>query len=534
MSKKIKIEVDCNRILGIIDHIWTSIGYDEINFTYTPRGRKIYREIKKIEDGPFYVRNHNTFTSGNGLSSPSAGSTNVYREDKKGNPVYDWSLLDQIYDTYVAYNCRPIIELGFMPDSLSSGPKEGYTRKPTIPTEKCAFPPKDYKKWLKLVYETVTHCVRRYGKEEIKKWYWELWNESDIFYWEGSEEEYFKLYDYSVQGAKEAFHEVKIGGPAIAHDPRFLDKFLSHCKEGKNYVTGEKGTQLDFISFHTKGTQWPKNREEKLQPSLKKMMNSLENYRKVISRYPEFSNLICLFDECDIDVGTILGIYDNPYYEFRNTEYYPVFLCRLAKALLDFQAHYNFNPLLFTTWAFYYEGKRYFEGNRTLFTNENIKKPVYNAFVMLSKLGKTRLALTSSCIDENVSYPNYDFPVDGLATQKDNSSVEIMFWNFDENPKAKGEKDVTLEVNNIPFDTETVQMEHYRIDEEYSNSYTAWKNVGSPQDSTQEWLQTIKRKENLEQIEFVRNWGLERTTFRKEFRLPIPSVSLVILKPGTY
>ncbi|MGQ9631604.1 MAG: GH39 family glycosyl hydrolase [bacterium] len=528
----VKLRVDCGIELGRLDHIWRSIGYDEINWTYTPRGKRIYTEIKKLSDGPYYVRNHNAFTSGNGLSGPAAGSGNVYREDGRGNPIYDWTILDQVYDTFTANNCKALTELGFMPDDLAIDPPEGFTRHMTIPNDRCAFPPKDYRKWSDLVREAIKHVSERYGEDEVASWYWELWNEPDIphHYWQGTLEEYCKLYDYSVAGVMRANPRTHIGGPGVAGSPQFLDDFLKHCAEGENAVTGERGARLDFISFHTKGASWPKSRDEVVKPSLKRMIDHLYSYRERIVKYPQFSSLPCFFDECDPSVGTILGVYDNPSYEFRNNEYYPAFLCRLAKNLLDFKMHFKFNLELFTSWAFYFEGKRFFEGNRTLFTNENIRKPVFNAFVMLSHLGDTRISLIGPYSKEPIPYPAYEFPVDGLASRKGNKSVQVLVWNFDDDPKAVGDRKIEVTIENLPFDA--VRYKQYRIDRDHSNSYTEWVRQGRPQDPTPEQLMAIKHREGLELAEFLEYWDLEDHTFKRTFVLPMHGVALIELTPA--
>jgi hypothetical protein len=114
----VELRVDCRARLGPLRRIWASIGYDEINWTYTARGKALYRTLRDLAEVPYYVRNHNALTSGNGLSEPARGSTNVYQEAPDGSPVYDWTLVDRIYDTIAGVGFRPVIELGFLPRDL--------------------------------------------------------------------------------------------------------------------------------------------------------------------------------------------------------------------------------------------------------------------------------------------------------------------------------------------------------------------------------------------------------------------------------
>ena len=119
-------------------------------------------------------------------------------------------------------------------------------------------------KWGELCHQWAKHCVEKYGQAEVEKWYWEVWNEPNIFYWHGGDrgmnaaavrQEYFKLYDYAVDGVRQALPSARVGGPETAGGAGgpFLREFLEHCARGTNYATGKTGSPLDFISFHAKG-----------------------------------------------------------------------------------------------------------------------------------------------------------------------------------------------------------------------------------------------------------------------------------------
>jgi len=211
---------------------------------------------------PYYIRNHNIFTSGNGLSYPAGGSTNIYIEDADGNAVYNFELIDKIYDNYIKNNCIPIIELDFMPldlvpdsNNLTSDWQMGRdVGREMYELNKWKLPPKDYKKWQELIEIFANHLYKRYG-EQVQNWYFEVWNEPNLTnYWLGSIEEYCKLYDYSVEAIKRVNKNFQIGGPSTSDNGmEFLRKFLEHVTSGRNYVTNKIGTAIDFISFHTKG-----------------------------------------------------------------------------------------------------------------------------------------------------------------------------------------------------------------------------------------------------------------------------------------
>jgi len=264
-------------------------------------------------------------------------------------------------------------------------------------------------------------------------------------------------------------------------------------------------------------------------PSLKTMFTFLENYKQVLLKYPQFQTLPALFDECDMAVATNYGMYDFPEYEFHNNEYYPVFFIRMIKYLLDFMAKEQ-SPIQFaTTWAFYFEGKRFFEGNRALFTNENIRNPIFNAFVMLEMLGGKRLQLTSKN-SENHKFDH--FPrIDGIASIHENQSIQIIIWNFDESNINVENKRISLQINDLPFSSDSISLKKYQIDSQNSNAYAKWKELGSPQDPTPEEIELIKKSECLSLIEQGKIDQPPGNSLLLNFDLPGQSVSLIRVEP---
>src|SRR5262249_2373826 len=145
---------------------------------------------------------------------------------------------------------KPFVEIGFMPEALSTHPRPYQHTWPKggIDTG-WAYPPNSYSKWDELIYEWVRHCVGKYGRSEVESWYWEVWNEPDIFYWNGTPEKYDELYDHPAAAVKRALPSARVGGPgstgpASPKAAAFLRQFLQHCAGG---------APLDFISYHAKG-----------------------------------------------------------------------------------------------------------------------------------------------------------------------------------------------------------------------------------------------------------------------------------------
>ena len=258
----VAIEVNLNQTDGPFKPIYSWFGYDEANYTTMRHGRELLKQLHDLSPVPVHIRAHHLLTSGNGRAELKFSSTNVYTEDANGKPVYDFKILDGIFDAYKEAGVRPMVELGFMPEDLAADlpdrhePYQVHYPKSTV-SGKSNNPPKDYKKWGELVRVVTAHLVQRYGKEAVLQWYFEVWNEPDIDYWHATPEEYWKLYDYAVAGVRAALPEAKVGGPASTSPGRpkanlFLKNFLEHVNSGKSAATGGS-IPMDFISFHAKG-----------------------------------------------------------------------------------------------------------------------------------------------------------------------------------------------------------------------------------------------------------------------------------------
>jgi xylan 1,4-beta-xylosidase len=117
------ITVDLKARQGSLPPIWASFGYDEPNITETADGEKLLGELTRLSPVPVYMRAHNLLTTGDGAYALKWGSTNAYTEDAAGKPVYDWKIMDSIFDAWVSRGMIPLAEIGFMPEALSTHPE---------------------------------------------------------------------------------------------------------------------------------------------------------------------------------------------------------------------------------------------------------------------------------------------------------------------------------------------------------------------------------------------------------------------------
>ena len=160
----VTITVNANDRIGPMKPIWAWFGYDEPNYTYMKDGKKLLSELADLSPVPVYVRAHNLLTSGDGTPGLKWGSTNAYTEDAQGRPKYDWTIVDRIMDTYIERTMKPLVEIGFMPEALSTRPQPyQHDWKPGLPYSRIytgwTYPPRDYDKWRALVSEWVKHSI---------------------------------------------------------------------------------------------------------------------------------------------------------------------------------------------------------------------------------------------------------------------------------------------------------------------------------------------------------------------------------------
>ena len=527
------IEVHADQSDGAFPPVWNYFGYDEPNYTYAANGRKLLGEIATLGRTPAYIRVHNILTSGDGSASLKWGSTNVYTEDAAGNPVYDWKIVDRIFDTFHSAGLKPLVELGFMPEALSSHP-EPYRHsfpKGTIFTG-WAYPPKDYEKWSKLVFEFARHLRERYGDAEVKTWLWEVWNEPDIGYWQGTSEEYFKLYDYSAGAISRALPEARIGGPdstgpGNAKAAQFLRDFLQHCAQERNYATGGSGARLDFISFHPKGS--PTWQGDHVRMGVAAQLKAIEQGFKIVASFPKWKQTPIILGESDPEGCAACSAQQNPPNGYRNGPLYASYTAETLFHILSLTRRENVKFEGAVTWAFEFEDQPYFAGFRELATN-GLDKPVLNAFRIFGLMGDTRVKATSSSALETEQVVREGVraqpEINVIATRKQ-QEVEALIWNYHDDDLVAATVMIDLTITGLPLTVESGLLEHFRIDSDHSNAFSAWKSLGSPATPTSEQFAKLEGAGQLQLLDSPQWIDIEHGAAHLKFHLPRQGISLI-------
>jgi xylan 1,4-beta-xylosidase len=502
------IKVDLNKETGNLNPIYAWFGYDEPNYTYMKDGKKLLSEIAELSPVPVHVRAHNLLTSGDGTPALKWGSTNAYSEDANGNPVYNWTIVDSIFDTYVQRGIKPLAEIGFMPEALSTNPEpykhnwEPGNKYNNIFTG-WSYPPNNYKKWSELIYEWVRHSVQRYGKKEVESWYWELWNEPNIGYWHGTVQEYCKLYDYSSNAVKKALPTAKIGGPhstgpASETAANFLRTFLRHCTSDTNYATGKIGSPLDFIAFHAKGG--PKVVDGHVRMGISNQLKDISRGFEIVDSFATLNHLPIIIGESDPEGCAACGMATNPENAYRNGTMYSSYTAASFAREFLLSDYFKVNLLGAVSWSFEFENQPWFYGYRDLATN-GVDKPVLNVFRMFGMMKGKRVNVNS-----NRMYSLFDIRDWGVRKQttdigaiaaKDTRTATILIWNYHDDDLPGSSENVQLSVKGLP--STNVTLQEFRIDKDHSNSYEVWKQMGSPQQPTNEQIARLEKAGQLQQ-----------------------------------
>lgn len=527
----IRIRVDAAQSLGELRPIWRFFGADEPNYATMKDGRRLLGELGELRPQQVYFRCHNLLCTGDGTPALKWGSTGVYREDEQGRPVYDWTILDRIFEAGLSRGVRPFAQIGFMPQALSVQP-EPYQHewRPGLPYERIvtgwAWPPKDYDRWRELVFQWVRHCVERWGRAEVEQWYWEVWNEANGYYWKGTPEEFYKLHDYAIDGVRRALPTARVGGPHVAGSGgRFMDGFLEHVVRGTNHATGLVGTPVDFLAFHAKGA--PQFVGGHVRLGIAAHLNTIDQGFAKIAAVPELRTKPIVIGESDPDGCAAC---QGPQLGYRTGTLYSSYTaaCFARKHALADKHGVHLEGAL--TWAFEFEDQPYFAGQRVLASN-GIDLPVLNVFRMFSRMGGQRLKTASSA-----EVPLEVILRDGVRAAPDvaalasleGNRLSVMVWHYHDDDLPGPEAPVELVLEGLPRSADAARLTRFQIDQEHSNAYATWQRMGSPNAPTEPQYRQLREAGQLARIaDAPETVPLTNGSLTLHFPLPRQAVTLL-------
>ena len=530
----VAIRVDASQARGALKPIWRFFGGDEPNYATMKDGRKLLTALGELRPKQVYFRTHNLLNTGDGTPALKWGSTNVYTEDARGRPIYDWTVVDRIFDTYLARGVRPYVQIGFMPKALSTNP-EPYQHewrpgmRYDLISAGWAFPPKDYAKWGELTYQWVKHCIARYGRAEVEQWYWEVWNEPNgAAYWRASPEEFHKLHDYAIAAVRRALPTARVGGPDVAgHGGRFMEGFLRHVVSGRNYATGQVGTPTDFLAFHAKGS--PTYVDGHVRMGIAAQLATIDRGFAMIAAVPELKGKPIVIGESDPEGCAAC---QGPQLGYRNGTMYSSYTAAVFARKHALAEKHGVNLEGALTWAFEFEDQPYFAGFRALATN-GIDLPVLNVFRMFAKMSGQRVLAESSGevpLERIVAQGVRETPDVGTLASLDGSKLAVMVWHYHDDDVAGPPAAVTLSVVGLPEAARRARMSTFQIDDLHSNAYAEWKRMMSPIAPNEMQYRALQEESKLEMIgRTPMDVSTPEGRMTLKFELPRQGVSLVVL-----
>jgi xylan 1,4-beta-xylosidase len=412
-----------------------------------------------------YIRMHGLLTDDMG----------VYKEDKNGKPEYNFQYIDVLYDFLLSIGMKPFVELGFMPSALASGSQTIFWWKGNV------TPPKDYKKWEDLIRNLTIHFTERYGVDEVKSWYFEVWNEPNLDgFWAGSQKEYFKLYTHTVQAIKSVNKDYRVGGPATAGsawEPEMID------------FCNKQNLPIDFISTHSYGVKQGYldefgNTGTILDKHLMSVSGDVIRSREEIAQ-STMPNLELHYTEWSSSYTPADPMHDS-YHQ--------------AAYVLEKIKQVGTAPNSMSYWVFtdIFEeaGPRFtpFHGGFGLLNYQSIKKPAFYAYSFMNKLGETELVNSDksswACknLKGNVQVLLWDFTI----THPGDSVNNQVYYIRDLPAKSKGK--VKVKISGIPVGNYSIEL--YKIGYKVNDAYSSYLAMGKPNQLTKQQVEQIKKANN--------------------------------------
>lgn len=446
-----------------------------------------------------YIRMHGLLTDDMG----------VYKEDKQGNPEYNYQYVDVLIDYLLSIGMKPFIELGFMPNALASGKKSIFWWRGNV------TPPKDYEKWGQLIGHLTRHFTERYGAGEVKSWYFEVWNEPNLDgFWAGTQDEYFKLYDYASKAIKAVDETYRVGGPATA-GAAWVPEMIKFCSENK--------VPIDFISTHTYGVRQGYLDEfgqsgTILDQNPWSVSGDIINSRKQISE-SALPGLELHYTEWSSSYTPADPIHDS-YHQ-------AAYILQKIKQAGD-------NPTSMSYWVFtdIFEeaGPRFtpFHGGFGLLNYQGIKKPAYYAYAFLNQLGPTELANNDQA---------------SWACKDDDGNVQLLFWDFTHTLPGDSVNNQVYYIRDLPAGSKgqvkislsgmpsgKYQLELFQVGYRVNDAFSAYLDLNKPAQLSARQVEYLKTINDGSPVSSELITIDASSTFNKEMSLHENDVILLKLK----
>ena len=532
----VAIEVDAARAGEEVTPIWRFFGADEPNYATMKDGRQLLGELGQLKKDDIYFRAHNLLSSGDGTPALKWGSTNAYTEDAAGKPVYDWRIIDGIFDAYLSNGVRPFVQLGFMPQALSTAPASvpyKHSWRPgfdyNLISGGWGYPPRDYDRWSELCFQltqTPGAALRRSRGAPL------VVRDLERTEWPGVLE---GLARRVLQAARLRRSPVCAARcrprawadrtpPAMA--ARTWKAFSITSRTGKNYATGEQGTPTDFLAFHAKGA--PSFVDGHVRMGIQAHLATIDTGFRMIAARPALAGKPIIIGESDPEGCAAC---QGPRFGYRNGTMYSSYTAASFARKHELAARHQVNLQGALTWAFEFEDQPYFAGFRQLASN-GIDMPVLNVFRMFSQMQGRRLPAKSShqvSLDDILAKGVGGDPDVGVMATRRDDTLAILVWHYHDDDVAGPDAAIKLSVKGLRRGIPSVT--HYRIDQQHSNSYAAWQRMGSPIAPDKAAYDALRAAAQLSALDAAETTATRvGGSVQLSFTLPRQGVSLLVIR----
>ena len=401
-------------------------------------------QVRKVTDFQ-YVRFHAILDDENG----------VYSVDKNGNPFYNWTYVDHIYDALLAHGIKPYVEISFMPNDLAEKKiLQPFWYHPNI------SPPASYAKWDALITAFARHLIARYGINEVSQWYFEVWNEPNIGFWGGkpAQSTYFALYDHTARALKSVSTRLRVGGPATAQ-AAWVGDMIAHA--AKDHVP------LDFVSTHVYGDDSAKDvfHDNRTILPYQMVCHAVKKVHEEIlhSARPHIPLIWSEFNASYANHQNVTdSIFMGPW--MANT-------IRECNGMTQMMSYWSFSDV------FEEQGVKStpFYGGFGLVAEDGIPKPSYDAFALLHHLGNRLLPAKAT---------------DALVTRNRHGQIVIAAWNLVDPGQSGPSKTIAFNLQGLPA---LAHASILRVDSQHGDTLDAWKAMGSPKYPTVAQIAALKK-----------------------------------------
>ena len=401
----------------------------------------------------------------------------VYAEDKNGVPVYNFQYVDALFDSILNTGMKPFVEFGFMPDKLKSNEKTIFWWKGNI------SPPKDHDKWSALIEALVKHWTARYGEEEVKQWYFEVWNEPNLdLFFSGTQADYFKLYERTARAVKSVSPAYRVGGPATA-GRGWIGETIDFAAKNK--------VPLDFITTHdygVKGIGLDENGNQKLflDTAPEAIIGGVREVRGKIDQ-SAMPGLPLHYTEWSASYSP-----RDPVHDSYVSAAYILSKLKGSEGFADSLSYWTFTDIFEENGTV----PSPFHGGFGMINFQGLRKPSFYAYQFLNRLGDNELSSTDA---------------EAWATRSPNGA-QILFWNFsppktDESNQVFYKKDIPAravgkaQVRLADVPAGNYELKVYQTGYQVNDVYADYLITGSPKHLSREQIRQLAEKNDGKPIE---------------------------------